>query len=368
MWIKFTELARRSILLAQEEAAQNDGEICVAHLLLGVLRCEGKNAASGAHDAISQDAHSAPQNLVSQLLQINGVSAARLESQLMQFMEGNASKKNAEPQLTRDAKRVLDLSTAEARRVGHSYIGPEHLLLAMTCFDNHVRGLMYEHDLDAEKLRRQLSSLTGAAPPSYSGKAVLSETLRALLAESQRQASLVGNGRVGTGHLLLAIIHNGETRPNDAVIRLLQGYGIGLSEMRQRIRSRLTSDNEVGGIKPKPTKAARRVLELAYLEAEARYERFVKCEHLLLALSLPQRNHWRDLMEKWRGIASDEIACEVLSYYDLNAEVLRDALHNVEKPRASTQDSTDKKPEHIVVLENSVQYDVEIDWERENAM
>lgn len=369
MWMKFTELSKRSILLAQETATQNGGsEVSVAHLILGVLRCEMQFAENEVET----------QNLVSQLMQMNLVDTARLETQLRESLRVGSSKNgeprvNGEPRFTNDAKRVLELSAGESRRGGRDYIGPEHLLLAMACFDNSVRELLYEHDLDAEKLRSQLRALTGGAPGSLSEnvvvKAVLSEAVRAVLGESQRQASLVGNGRVGTGHLLLALIHNGEVRSDDAAMRVLQSFGIEFSEMRQRIKSRLTSDNETGGIKPKPTEAARRALQLAHTEAENGREEFVQPAHLLLALAAPNRNRWRGLVETWRGIARDEIACEVLCSYDLNAELLRDALHNDKVWRASAQDEDAARQQPEIVVTNArTQFDIEIDWERENAL
>jgi ATP-dependent Clp protease ATP-binding subunit ClpA len=324
MWNKFTELAHRAILLAQNESTQRGSRaVSVPQLVLGVLRCEDNE--------FFEMEQGAPGGVVTQLLSRNQVEVARLSAQLAALPLQSLSEKQRatsdEPQLTRDGKRVLELASDEARRLHCNYIGPEHLLLGVLCFPNTAQFLLHEHDLDAEKLRAQIRHLAGPDEPRLQpGEIALSESVRDLLTQSQQQASLSGNGRVGTGHLLLALILNGEARPNDEVIRMVQTGGVSLSEMRERIKVRLVSDREVSGTRPKPTNTLRRVLEKAKTEASRTSERLVKEEHLLLALSQQPSRHWQLLLETWKGDSQDSVAFDVLALQGLDKATLRNQL------------------------------------------
>lgn len=324
MQTKFTELARRAILLAQNETTQRGScAVGVSQLVLGVLRCED--------DELFAMEQGAPGGVIAQLLSRNEVAVVRLSAQLAALpLESLSEKQRAtsdEPQLTRDGKRVLELSLNEARRLRCSYIGPEHLLLGALCFPNAAQSLLNEHDLDAEKLRAQIRHLAGAVESQlHPGEVTLSESVRELLAQSQQQASLSGNGRVGTGHLLLALVLNGEARPNHEVIRTLQTCGVSLPEMRERIKARLVSDREVPGMRAKPTNTLRHVLEKAKIEAGRAQERLVREEHLLLALAQQNSRRWQLVLEAWKGDSHDSVAFDVLASYQLNEATLRQRI------------------------------------------
>lgn len=112
MWQRFTKRARRIILLGQEEADKlNSSLVGTEHLLLGLIR---ENEGVGA-----------------QLLLKMGISLEQVRLNI----EGEAGQTDepadSEPKLTSRAKRVLELAADEARRMKHSYIGSEHLLLAL---------------------------------------------------------------------------------------------------------------------------------------------------------------------------------------------------------------------------------------------
>lgn len=323
MWNKFTELSRRAILLGQNETTRcGSRAVGAAQIVLGVLRCE--------NDGSFATEQAAP-GVVTQLLSRNQVDVARLSAQLIALPFDSLSKKQRaksdEPQLTRDGKRVLEVAADQARQLHCSYIGPEHLLLGALCFPNAAQSLLNEHDLDAERLRVQLRSLaSGMEPRVQFDEVTLSESVRELLTQSQQQASLSGNGRVGTGHLLMALVLNGEARPNHEVIRTLQTCGVSLPEMRERIKARLVSDREVPGMRPKPTNTLRHVLEKAKIEAGRAQERLVREEHLLLALAQQNSRRWQLVLEAWKGDSHDSVAFDVLASYQLNEATLRQRI------------------------------------------
>jgi ATP-dependent Clp protease ATP-binding subunit ClpC len=114
---KFSERARRALTHAQEEA-QHFGHnyIDTEHILLGL---------------ISED-----EGVACKVLNNLGVAASKIRAAI-EFVVGRGEKQNVgEVGLTPRAKKVIELAVDEARRLNHSYIGTEHLLL----------GLLREHE------------------------------------------------------------------------------------------------------------------------------------------------------------------------------------------------------------------------------
>jgi len=109
---RFSERARRVLSLAQEEAQRfNHNYIGTEHILLGLVR-EGEGLGARVLANLGVD--------------LNKVRAA------VEFIIGRGEKPvTGEIGLTPRAKRVLELAVDEARRLGHNYIGTEHLLLGL---------------------------------------------------------------------------------------------------------------------------------------------------------------------------------------------------------------------------------------------
>jgi len=109
---KFSERARRVLTLAQEEAQNlNHSYIDTEHILLGLVREE--------------------EGVAAKVLASLGVGLSKVR-QAVEFVIGRSDKPGAgETGLTPRAKRVIELAIDEARHLGHSYIGTEHLLLGL---------------------------------------------------------------------------------------------------------------------------------------------------------------------------------------------------------------------------------------------
>src|SRR3989304_957129 len=109
---KFTERARRVLTLAQEEALRfNHNYIGTEHLLLGLVR-EGEGVAAKV--------------LANLGVELNKVRSA------VEFIIGRGDRAvMGEIGLTPRAKKVIELAVDEARRLGHHYIGTEHVLLGL---------------------------------------------------------------------------------------------------------------------------------------------------------------------------------------------------------------------------------------------
>jgi ATP-dependent Clp protease ATP-binding subunit ClpA len=109
---KFTERARKVLTLAQEEATRfNHNYIGTEHLLLGLIR-EGDGVAA-------------------KVLSSLGVELSQVQSSVEYIIGRGDRPVVGEVGLTPRAKKVIELAVDEARRLGHHYIGTEHLLLGL---------------------------------------------------------------------------------------------------------------------------------------------------------------------------------------------------------------------------------------------
>jgi Clp amino terminal domain, pathogenicity island component len=112
MFERFTDRARRAVVLAQEEAGLlNHNYIGTEHLLLGLLR-EGEGVAARALEGLGI-----------------GLDAVRVEVEEI-IGQGESATSGRIP-FTPRAKKVLELSLREALQLSHSYIGTEHILLGL---------------------------------------------------------------------------------------------------------------------------------------------------------------------------------------------------------------------------------------------
>ncbi|MGB9803461.1 ATP-dependent Clp protease ATP-binding subunit [Desulfofundulus sp.] len=109
---RFTQRAQKVLFLAQEEARRlNYPYVGTEHLLLGLIR-EGEGVAAKALASL-------------------GIDADKVRATVEQMVEKVSGPMPQEIPLTPRAKRVLELAVDEARRMGHNYVGTEHLLLGL---------------------------------------------------------------------------------------------------------------------------------------------------------------------------------------------------------------------------------------------
>ena len=117
MFERFTDRARRVVVLAQDEArALNHNYIGTEHLLLGLIH-EGEGVAAKALESMD-------------------ISLDAVRSQVIEIIGEGQSAPTGHIPFTPRGKKVFELSMREALQLGHNYIGTEHLLL----------GLLREHD------------------------------------------------------------------------------------------------------------------------------------------------------------------------------------------------------------------------------
>src|SRR5579884_2676655 len=146
---KFTERARKVLTLAQEEAQRfNHNYIGTEHLLLGLVR-EGDGVAA-------------------KVLSNLGVELQKVRS-AVEFIIGRGERQvSGDIGLTPRAKKVIELAVDEARRLGHHYIGTEHLLLGLIREGEGIAaGVLESLGVNLEKVRTEVIKVltqSGSAP------------------------------------------------------------------------------------------------------------------------------------------------------------------------------------------------------------
>jgi len=134
---RFTQRARRVLSLAQEEAERmKHTYIGTEHLLLGLMKEEG--------------------GVAGRVLRELGLETRRVQEMVERLTGANKTAGLTKIDLSPGTKRVLELAVDEARRMGHHYIGTEHLLLGLVRQNEGVAvDVLKKLGISAEQIRRQ---------------------------------------------------------------------------------------------------------------------------------------------------------------------------------------------------------------------
>lgn len=136
------------------------------------------------------------------------------------------------------ARRVVVLAQEEARLLGHDYIGPEHILLGLLSEREGVAAQVLGKQLgiSLEAARGQVDSISGKSP---SGNIPFSFRAKKALELSLREALQLGHGYIGTEHILLGLIREGESEGMG--VPVLANLGIEPSRVRGLVLQALSS-------------------------------------------------------------------------------------------------------------------------------
>jgi len=150
MFNRFTERARKVILLAKEEAKRfNHDYIGTEHVLLGLVR-EGEGVAAA-------------------VLASFGLSSDKIRIEVEKLVQpGPSTVVSGDLPFTPKAKKVIELAMDEARMLGHNYIGTEHLLLGLIREGEGVASqVLMNLGLELDKVREEVMNLLGSEVPGY---------------------------------------------------------------------------------------------------------------------------------------------------------------------------------------------------------
>ena len=146
MFERYTESARRALFFSRYEASETgSATIETEHLLLGLLRGRG---------------------IVSRLFEPANASAEAIAADVRKRITLREKfTTTVEIPFSKETKRVLVLAEEEADRLGHSYIGTEHLLLGLLRTERSVAGsVLTAHGLHADPVRKNLVTLLNEHP------------------------------------------------------------------------------------------------------------------------------------------------------------------------------------------------------------
>jgi ATP-dependent Clp protease ATP-binding subunit ClpC len=153
MFERFTDRARRVVVLAQEEARLlNHSYIGTEHILLGLIH-EGEGVAAKALESL-------------------GISLEAVRNQVEEIIGQGGSSPSGHIPFTPRAKKVLELSLREALQLGHNYIGTEHILLGLIREGEGVAAqVLVKLGADLSRVRQQvIQLLSGYQGPATSGR------------------------------------------------------------------------------------------------------------------------------------------------------------------------------------------------------
>jgi Clp amino terminal domain, pathogenicity island component len=236
MFERFTDRARRSIVLAQEEARRlQHNYIGTEHVLLGLLGEETGVAAMVAKGF--------------------GLTLASGREDVLAIIGRGKGASSGHIPFTPRAKKCLELALREALQLGHDYIGTEHVLLGIVREGEGVGAqILLQHAGSLSEIRAAVVDQLHGATTEVQGRRLLGRLggrrTAAVRLQPEPQppevrttpaadislagaARLAGAGPLGSHHLLLAALDD----PNTAAARTLLTLGVDLDRAREALRT-----------------------------------------------------------------------------------------------------------------------------------
>lgn len=179
MFNRFTERARKVLVLAKEEVRRfNHDYIGTEHILLGLIR-EGEGVACA-------------------VLQNLGIDLERLRIEIEKLVSpGSVASVLGDIPFTPRAKKVLELAAEEARSLGHNYIGTEHILLGLIREEEGIASqVLFSLGVDLKKVKDEISSLLGAGTHPQGGVSQITSKTPALDSFGRDLTKLTREGKL----------------------------------------------------------------------------------------------------------------------------------------------------------------------------
>ncbi|MGF2716875.1 Clp protease N-terminal domain-containing protein, partial [Bacillus cereus] len=144
---------------------------------------------------------------------------------------------------TERAQKVLALSQEEAIRIGHNNIGTEHILLGLVREGEGIAAkALIALGLSPEKVQKEVEALIGRGTEA-SQTVHYTPRAKKVIELSMDEARKLGHSYVGTEHILLGLIREGE----GVAARVLNNLGVSLNKARQQVLQLLGSNEASSG-------------------------------------------------------------------------------------------------------------------------
>ncbi len=229
---RFSDRARHAMALANREAVRMKHDfLAPAHLMIGLI-AEGECVATEALRLMDVD-----------------LNAVRHEVE-SHMVEGEANDSPGRPAHSKELKKVINLAIAEARKMGHRYVGTEHIVLGLLSYTEGVPSkVLTAQGVNVETLREKALGLLGSSVDASHdlahsrhgefewvhqqelSKAFKSPTFWHTMILAVDSANRLGAGQVEPQHLLLALLRDDKS----GVVDLLKEKGVTLDWVREKI-------------------------------------------------------------------------------------------------------------------------------------
>ncbi len=130
------------------------------------------------------------------------------------------------------ARRVVVRAQEEARTLGQDYIGPEHVLLGLVHDDGGVAAKALESlGIGLAAVRQRVEEIIGRGEQAPSGHIPFTPQAKEVLKLALQEARALGHSYIGTEHILLGLISEGD----GVAARVLTGLGADLDAAREKV-------------------------------------------------------------------------------------------------------------------------------------
>jgi ATP-dependent Clp protease ATP-binding subunit ClpC len=147
------------------------------------------------------------------------------------------------------ARRVVVLAQEEARMLDHNYIGTEHILLGLIHEGEGVAARALESlGIGLDAVRQQVEEMIGRGQHASSGHIPFTPRAKKVLELSLREALQLGHDYIGTEHILLGLIREGDGVAAQVLVRL----GADLNRVRQQVIQLLHGYRETRMVRVRP--------------------------------------------------------------------------------------------------------------------
>ena len=240
---------------------------------------------------------------------------------------------------TNQSRRVVVLAQEEARMLDHNYIGTEHILLGLL---HEGRGsgarALEAIDVTLDAARDQVIAIIGRGHAQPSGHIPFTPRAKKSLELSLREALQLGDGYIGTGHLLLGLIHQGD----NVAVKILGTLGADLKDLRTRVTEELRDHPEEGQNVPAAERERHQLKVFLRSEVQGLLDTIdnrLSAIERRLGITRPVSAALRSLEERIAQVRRDkEAAIDVQDFGQ--AALLRDAEKQLIEERARAEQET----------------------------
>ncbi|HLI50844.1 MAG TPA: Clp protease N-terminal domain-containing protein [Thermomicrobiaceae bacterium] len=210
---------------------------------------------------------------------------------------------------TERGRKVLSLALEEARRFNHSYIGTEHMLLALVRVGDGVAAKVLNNlGVQLPTVRSAVEFTIGRGDSMVVGEIGLTPNARKVIENAVNEARRLNHHYIGTEHLLLGLLQV----PEGVACGVLESLGVNLERARQQVLQVVSQSSgyqthagsgQASNVAPRGferfTTTAHKVMALAQEEARLFNHGHIGTEHLLLGLLRVEDGIAAEVLHEW---------------------------------------------------------------------